>query len=75
MSDQDLLEQIYYLIDESLPFRKYPDPAEQALYASFTPEQEKLFENYISEVTGKETSERIRLFRRLIRLGLYLQSL
>ena len=75
MSDQDLLEQIYYLINESIPFRKYPDPAAQALLATFTPEQEKLFDAYILEDGDHENSERIRLFRRLIRLGLYLQSL
>lgn len=75
MSNQDLLEQIYYLIDESIPSKRYPDPAEQALYATFTPEQQTLFDEYIMEEAGREDAERIRLFCRLIRFGLYLQSL
>lgn len=75
MSDKDLLEQIYFLIDESLPHQKYPDPAEQALYAALTPEQQTLFSDYIMEESAREDAERIRLLCRLIRFGLYLQSL
>ena len=75
MSDQELLEQIYFLINENIPFQRHPDPAAQALLATFTPEQEKLFDAYFLENSSHETDERIRLFRRLIRLGLYLQSL
>lgn len=75
MSDKDLLEQIYYLIDESIPSKRYPDPAAQALFATFTPEQEKLFDDYFLEAGAQENSARIRLFCRLIRFGLYLQSL
>ena len=72
MFDQDLLEQIYYLIDESLPVRHYPDPAERALCATFTPEQEKLFDAYVMEAADKENKDRLQLFFRLLKQGLYI---
>ena len=56
---QDLIDQIYYLIEESLPVQHYSDPAAQALFATFTPEHH-------------ENNERLRLFRRLVKLGLHI---
>lgn len=67
----DLLTEMFYLIDESLPAQHSPDPAAQALLATFTPEQVKLFDAYISEEAAREDASRLSLFLRLIKLGLY----
>ena len=69
---QDLIDQIYYLIEESLPVQHYPDPAAQALFATFTPEHNKLFDAYFLESIDHENNERLRLFRRLVKLGLHI---
>ena len=67
----ELIDQFYYLIDESLPIQHYPDPAAQALFATFTPEQNKLFDAYYQENMDREDQERLRLFRFLVKLGLH----
>lgn len=72
MSTYELLEQIYFLIDESLPVLRYPNSAEQALLATFTPEQEKLFDDYLSEAANKENGDRLQLFHYLVKLGLHI---
>ena len=68
----DILSEIYYLIDESLPTQHYPDPAAKALCATFTPQQLRLFDDYISEENSREDAERLRLFLFLVKLGLYI---
>ena len=68
----DLIDKIYYLIDESLPYQPYPDPAAQALFATFTPQQKKLFDAYYLEAMDREDNERLRLFRCLVKLGLHI---
>lgn len=68
----ELLTEIFYLIDESLPTQYSPDPAAQALLASFTPEQVRLFDDYTSEEAAREDARRLSLFQRLIKLGLYI---
>ena len=45
----DILTRLYYFVDDFLPAVKYPDTAEQALTATFTPEQMALFEDYQME--------------------------
>lgn len=69
---QDLLSTLYYTIDEYLPVVQYPDNAQRALEATFTPEQEALWENYCREAFHRDDSERRILFRYLVRLGLYI---
>lgn len=68
----DLLTEMFYLIDESLPAQHRPAPAAQALIATFTPEQAKLFDAYVSEEASREDASRLSLFHRLIKLGLYI---
>ncbi len=68
----DILTEIFYLIDESLPSQSYHDPAAKALCATFTSEQAKLFDDYIAEESAREDSERLRLFHFLVKLGLYI---
>ena len=67
----DLLTEMFYLINESLPTQHRPDPAAKALLATFTPEQARLFDAYISEEAAREDAIRLSLFHRLIKLGLY----
>lgn len=67
----DLLTEMFYLIDESLPLQHYPDPAAKALLATFTPEQNELFDDYVAEEASRENAERLLLFQYLIKLGLY----
>lgn len=68
----DILTQLYYMIDESLPVIKYPDKAERALEATFTPEQEALWEEYRQEDFEREDEERRILFHYLVKLGLHI---
>ena len=68
----DLIDQLYYLIDEALPIQRYPDRAEQALEATLSPEQRQLFEDYQMEVFERDSAERLILFRYLVRLGLHI---
>ncbi len=68
----DLIEQIYFLISEALPAVHYPDPAYQALLATLTPEQSKLFDAFYLEFLDEENHERLRLFRCLVKLGLHI---
>ena len=68
----DLIDQLYYLIDESLPVQRYPDSAEQAWEATLSPQQHQLFEDYQMEVFRRDSSERLILFRYLVKLGLHI---
>ena len=68
----DILTQLYYMIDESLPVIKYPDKAERALEATFTPEQEVLWEDYQREAFCRDDGERRVLFDYLVKLGLHI---
>ena len=69
---QDLLFELYYMIDEHLPVVQYPDEAQRALEATLTPEQTVLFENYQMEVFRRDNGERLILFEYLVRLGLHI---
>lgn len=68
----DLIDQLYYLIDESLPVQRYPHSAEQALEATLSPKQQQLFEDYQVEAFRRDSSERLILFRYLVKLGLHI---
>lgn len=68
----DILTQLYYFVDEYLPNVPYPDDAQQALEATFTPEQEALWEDYRREAFDRDESERRILFNYLVRLGLHI---
>ena len=68
----DLIDQSYYLISESLPPQNFPDPAAQAFIATLTPEQSKLFDEYFLEESAREDAWCLSLFRRTVKLGLYI---
>lgn len=68
----DLIDQLYYLIDGILPILHYPNPAERALEATLSPEQQRLFADYQMEVFRRDHSERLLLFRYLVKLGLHI---
>lgn len=68
----DMLNQLYYFIDEYLPVIKYPDNAQRALEATLTPEQMALFEEYQMEVFRRDDAERRILFNYLVKLGLHI---
>ena len=68
----DILTQLYYLVDESLPVVQYPDDAQRALEATLTPEQAVLFEDYQMEAFRRDSAERQILFDYLVRLGLHI---
>ncbi|MCI9263603.1 MAG: hypothetical protein HFF06_03415 [Oscillospiraceae bacterium] len=69
---QDILFQLYYMIDEFLPMVQYPSDAQQALEATFTLEQEVLWENYQQEAFYRDDGERRILFNYLVKLGLHI---
>ena len=69
---QDILFQLYYMIDEFLPMVQYPSDAQQALEATFTLEQEVLWENYQQEAFYRDDGERRILFNYLGKLGLHI---
>lgn len=68
----DILSQLYDFVDELLPVVRYPDDAQRALEASFTPEQEILWENYLRESFRRDDGERRILFSYLVKLGLHI---
>ena len=68
----DLMTQLYYFLDDFLPNTKYPDDAERALTATFTPEQMALFEDYQMEAFRRDDAERRILFDYLVKLGLHI---
>lgn len=68
----DILTQLYYLVDENLPVCQYPNDAQQALEATFSPEQYRLFEAYQKEAFNRDDAERRILFRFLVKLGLHI---
>lgn len=51
----DIIDAIYYLVDENLPAVNRPDPAAQAFFKTFSPEQEQLFNAFYSEFMGQIT--------------------
>lgn len=68
----DILTQIYYAVDSSLPHADYPHPAEEALTATFTEQQQELFEAYTAEAVDEIDQERMRLFYFTLRLALHI---
>lgn len=68
----DILTQLYNFVDEFLPVVQYPDDAQQALEATFTPEQEALWEDYQREAFHRDDAERRILFHYLVKLGLHI---
>ena len=68
----DIITEIYYLVDEKLPMGPYDPTVERRLWDSLTPEQASLFEAYQGMEAAREVSERQDLFRFLVELGLYL---
>ena len=68
----DLIDQLYYLIDERLPVQRYPDQAKRPLETTLSPEQRELFEDYQMEVFRRDSSEGRILFRYLVKLGLHI---
>ena len=69
---EDILKQLYNFVDELLPVVQYPDDAERALEATFTPEQEALWEEYQREAFYRDDGERRILFNYLVKLGLHI---
>lgn len=69
---EDMLTQLYYFLDEYLPMVQYPDEAQRALEASFTPEQAALWEAYQWEAFHRDDGERRILFNYLVKLGLHI---
>lgn len=68
----DIIDAIYYLVDENLPAVNRPDPAAQAFFKTFSPEQEQLFNAFYSEFMGQITDRQLALFRYLVKLGLHI---
>lgn len=68
----DILTRLYYFVDDFLPTVQYPNDAERALTATFTPEQMALFEDYQMEVFRRDDAERRILFDYLVKLGLHI---
>ncbi len=68
----DILTQLYYFVDEYLPAVDYPTDAQDALEATLSPEQHKLFEDYQMEAFRRDDSERRILFAYLVKLGLHI---
>lgn len=68
----DILTQLYYFVDEFLPVVQYPSDAQRALEATFTPEQEALWEEYQREAFHRDSAERQILFNYLVKLGLHI---
>ena len=68
----DILTQLYNFVDELLPVTQYPNDAQLALEATFTPEQEALWEEYRQEDFEREDEERRILFHYLVKLGLHI---
>ncbi len=69
---KDILTQLYDLVDESLPNVQYPDDAQRALEATFSPEQQVLWEEYRRESFERDDGERRSLFAYLVKLGLHI---
>ena len=68
----DIITEIYYLVDEKLHMGPHDPAVERRLWDSLTPEQASLFEAYQEMEAAREESERQALFRFLVKLGLYL---
>lgn len=65
----NIIDQMYHLIDESLPVIPLEYKAEKALEATLTAEQWELFEAYQMEAFRNTEAERMQLFRYLLSLG------
>lgn len=66
----DILTQLYYFVDSKLPVDHYPQPAEDALVATLSPEQMKLFETFTAENIDQTDKERQKLFYFTLRMAL-----
>ena len=67
----DILTQLYYLVEDNLPFHSPLNPMEQALLATLNPQQTELFLAYQERESRREDVERRELFQFLLRLGLH----